>query len=146
MGRIATYGDDVREEILQRIATGETLASICKDAHMPERTVVYKWRMDEPEFERRFAQARLVGHDAIADHTLLLADSPPAYGPDGKIDQGDIQHRKLQIWTRQQLLAKWDPKRYGDRQQVEHSGGVTLESLVSASLTGGGNGSDGSSG
>jgi hypothetical protein len=145
MGRIATYGDDVREEILQRIATGETLASICKDAHMPQRAIVYKWRMDDPEFDGRFAQARLVGHDAIADNTLEIADALPAYGPDGKIDPADVANRKLRIWTRQQLLAKWDPKRYGDRQQVEHSGGVTLESLVSASLTGGGNGSDGSS-
>ena len=129
-GRAVVYGQDVRVEILRRIATGETLTSICRDAHMPERETVYLWREQDEEFNSRFARARLIGHDAIADHTMAISDLPPAYTADGKIDQGDVQNRKLQIWTRQQLLAKWDPKRYGDRQQVEHSGSIGLESLV----------------
>ncbi|HXD37446.1 MAG TPA: hypothetical protein VN624_12375, partial [Rhodanobacter sp.] len=41
-----------------------------------------------------------------------------------------LGHRKLRIDTRLKLLAKWDPKRYGDKQQLEHSGTLSLENLV----------------
>ena len=30
-----------------------------------------------------------------------------------------IQRSKLRVETRLKLLAKWDPKRYGERQQVD---------------------------
>jgi hypothetical protein len=33
-----------------------------------------------------------------------------------------LGHRKLQIETRLKLLAKWDPKRYGERMATEISG------------------------
>ena len=36
--------------ILKRLAKGETLASICKDAHIPSRATVYKWLRDNPDF------------------------------------------------------------------------------------------------
>jgi hypothetical protein len=36
----------------------------------------------------------------------------------GGIDGGDVQNRKLRIETRLKLLAKWDPKRYGERVAV----------------------------
>lgn len=36
--------------ILKRLAKGETLASICQDAHIPSRTTVYKWLRDNPDF------------------------------------------------------------------------------------------------
>jgi hypothetical protein len=73
------------------------------------------------------------GFDAIAEETVAIADTPPAYAKtEGgmRIDTGDVAHRKLQIETRLKLLAKWDPKRYGERQHVEHSGKVGLEHLV----------------
>ena len=33
-----------------------------------------------------------------------------------------LGHRKLQIWTRLQLLAKWAPKKYGERTAMELTG------------------------
>ncbi|MNT50547.1 hypothetical protein D3C72_1874720 [compost metagenome] len=40
-----------------------------------------------------------------------------------KVKRGDmLGHRKLQIETRLKLLAKWNPKRYGDRMTQEHVG------------------------
>jgi hypothetical protein len=37
-----------------------------------------------------------------------------------------VEHRKLRIDTRLKLLAKWNPKKYGDKQAIEHSGEVTF--------------------
>ena len=49
-----------------------------------------------------------------------------------------IDHRRLQIDTRKWLIGKMAPKKYGDKQQLEHSGAdggpVTLEALIMASL------------
>jgi hypothetical protein len=33
-----------------------------------------------------------------------------------------ISRSKLRVETRLKLLAKWDPKRYGDRLNLDHSG------------------------
>ena len=41
-------------------------------------------------------------------------------------DQVEVTQRRLQVDTILKLLAKWNPKKYGDRQAVAHEGGVTL--------------------
>ena len=41
-----------------------------------------------------------------------------------------LGHRKLQIETRLKLLAKWDPKRYGDKVDLNHGGEVGLQVVV----------------
>jgi hypothetical protein len=141
---VSQFPDSIRDEIVRRISTGETLSSICRDAHMPERTTVYLWREQDESFNQRFARAREIGYDALAEQVLEIADTPvmgviteQVLDKDGKqvgmatVKREDaLGHRKLQTWARTQLLAKWDPKRYGDRQQVEHSGSIGLESLV----------------
>ncbi len=117
------------KEICERLATGEPLAVICRDDHMPQRRVVYDWLEEDKEVNARFACARAVGFDAIAEECLEIANTPQegeevTTKPDGsqEVKRGDmLGHRKLQIETRLKLLAKWDPKRYGDRQAIEHS-------------------------
>jgi len=136
-------------EICSRLASGEPLAVICRDVHMPERTVVYDWINQDESISQRIAHARNLGFDAIADECLSIANTPvmgveervtPAVkNRDGEVvvpesvelKRGDmLGHRKLQIETRLKLLAKWDPKRYGDKQQVEHSGQVDTVGIL----------------
>lgn len=77
------------------------------------------------------ARAREDGFDQIAMDALRIAD----YGDDDRVPDGDgnlrtdsevIQRSKLRVETRLKLLAKWDPKRYGERITTEHAGQVTL--------------------
>lgn len=129
-------------EICERLAEGEPLASICRDIHMPDRTVVYDWANEDKGISRRIAHARAMGFDAIAEECLKIADDssgdmPVMAGFDSEnpasprcFDAEHVQRSKLRVETRLKLLAKWDPKRYGDKQQVEHSGHISLESLV----------------
>jgi chromosome segregation ATPase len=51
------------------------------------------------------------GHDAIAIQALQIADDK----------SGDPQRDKLRIETRLKLLAKWNPKKYGDSTQIKHA-------------------------
>lgn len=65
-----------------------------------------------PAFSADIARARLDGFDAIARRARLTAR--------GKGDSsGDVQRDKLIVETDLKLLAKWDPKRYGDRINVD---------------------------
>ena len=49
-----------------------------------------------------------------------------------------IEHRRLQIDACKWLIGKMAPKKYDDKQQIEHAGPaggpVTLEALIMASL------------
>ena len=123
-------------EICERLSRGEPLAQICRDAHMPERTQVYEWINKDEEAAQRIAHARGIGYDAIADDCFVIADeSSKDYRLTDKglaFDAEHVQRSKLRIETRLKLLAKWDPKRYGERQQVEHSGSIDSATTILA--------------
>lgn len=125
MGRKSTYNLAQADQIAERIANGEPLRQICRDEGMPQWNTVYAWMKEHPEFADRIARARVDGFDALAQECLIIADTPvigeeEEESPVGKkIKRGDmLGHRKLQIETRLKLLAKWDPKRYGERIEV----------------------------
>jgi len=116
------------DEICERIARGETLRSICREEGKPSWTTVYDWINDDPEFALRIARARDLGHDAIAEECMGIADESGAeVAVDPKtgrlvVDGEVIQRAKLRIETRIKLLAKWNPKKYGDKtqQDIQH--------------------------
>lgn len=110
----------IATEILECIANGESLRGWCRGAKgRPSFTTVYDWLKKDEQFALRFKEARTAGFDAIADECQIIASEAPT-------DQLDLGWKKLQIDTRLRLLGKWDPSRYGDRQQVAHEGGVNI--------------------
>ncbi len=123
MGRPSSYTQEVAAEIVDRLSKGEPLAAICRDDHMPTDRTVRNWQAADDAFASAIAGAREVGFDQIAAECLRIADTPligeeRTTKDDGKVEvrEGDmLGHRKLQIETRLKLLAKWDPKRYGDK-------------------------------
>lgn len=141
--------DALVDEICTRLGTGEPLAQICRDVHMPAVRTVAEWADTSPEISASIARARLEGFDALAAQCLEIANTP-MLGIEEKVtpavrnQQGDVVvpetievkrgdmlgHRKLQIETRLKLLAKWDPKRYGEKQQVEHSGTIDSATTI----------------
>jgi hypothetical protein len=136
MANPTTYTQATADEIVERLSKGEPLAEICRDAHMPAVRTVSKWRKAHPEFDASFLEARDAGFDEIAADCLRIANSPltgevtttKEWGTETK--KADmLDHRKLQIETRLKLLAKWDPRRYGERVHTEHSGELTVVSL-----------------
>lgn len=126
------FDQAIADKICERIAQGEPLRQICRDEQMPAWRTVYDWLESESDFAARFARAREIGFDAIAQEALQIADETQegvetTVKPDGSVEEkrGDmLGHRKLRIETRLKLLAKWDPKRYGDRIQNDISGGL----------------------
>lgn len=101
------------------------MAEICRGDGMPGLRTVYDWMGANKVFAARIARAREAGYDAIATDALLIADTPlegvrvvtSGAGKKKKVEvyrEDMLGHRRLQVETRLKLLAKWDPKRYGD--------------------------------
>lgn len=137
MGRTSTYTPELHAEICHRLSQGEPLAEICRDESMPAVRTVSDWKSAHPSFAADFARARDEGFDAIAADSLRIVDQEPEYTNTehgSKVDPGYVAWQKNRAEQRLKLLAKWDPRRYGDKQQVEHSGTMTLEQMVAASM------------
>lgn len=134
------------DEICARLSKGEPLAVVCRDPHMPCDDTVRNWADKDEAVSRAIARAREAGHDSIAADCLAIADDARNDWMERQAAEGDekaaqfnaehVQRSKLRIDTRLKLLAKWDPKRWGERQQIEHTGKMTLESLVTSSYKG----------
>lgn len=116
------FNQATADAICERIAEGEPLREICREPGMPAWRTVYDWKTENADFAARFAHAREVGYDAIAEEALTIADTPLEGVETTTDDKGTSEkrgdmlgHRKLQIETRLKLLAKWSPKKYGDK-------------------------------
>ncbi len=128
MPRQSKRTPEVEAEILQRMSKGEPLAQICRDAHLPDMSTWREWCRADESLDIAHAQARDNGFDAIAADALEIADDDrrdwePIKDADGvvvgvKVDGEHVTRSKLRIETRLKLLAKWDPKRYGDKLAV----------------------------
>jgi hypothetical protein len=118
-GRPSNFTPAIAQEICERLSTGEPLAQICRDEHMPQYRTVSDWKAAHSEFAAQFARAREDGFDAIAEDCLKIADQTE--NDTVSTEHGDrpntewISRSKLRVETRLKLLAKWDPKRYGEK-------------------------------
>lgn len=107
---------------------------------MPHWTAVYDWMEKNKEFSLRIAHARELGEEAIAQECLDIADTAKndwmeAHGKDDvgyKLNGEHIQRSKLRIETRLKLLAKWNPRKWGDKVDLNH--GVQPENPLATLL------------
>ncbi len=127
---VAAYSPERRAEIIeaviQGISKGEPLREICRRDGFPNYSVVYDWMKEDEKFSQRFARARDEGHDAIAEECLSIADNASndwmeVNDPDNpgyRLNGDHVQRSKLRIDTRLKLLAKWNPKKYGEKLEL----------------------------
>lgn len=116
---------ELAEVLIAGISEGIPLRQLCREQGVG-KTAVYDWFDEDKELSGRIACARVKGWDELAEQCLEIADDGSrdyAVDEDGRkvADHDHIQRSKLRIETRLKLLAKWDPKRYGDKVQQDHS-------------------------
>jgi hypothetical protein len=132
------FSQTIADAICARLAEGEPLREICRSEGMPAWRTVYDWIGGNADFATRIAHARASGYDAIAEETLEIADDSRNDWMDKRAEEGDekagqfngenVQRAKLRIETRLKLLAKWSPKKYGDK--IELGGSVDVHSKI----------------
>lgn len=108
-------------EILDRLAAGERLEDICREVHLPPASTVRSWAYErEPSkdgaltFADRYARARALGLERLADEVIAISDAPCA-GSNGEADNALVQKQRLQVDSRKWLLSRLLPKQYGDK-------------------------------
>jgi len=133
MGRPSKRTPEVVDQILQGISEGKTLTSLCANPDMPNRSTFIDWVNGDRQLSQRFAHARETGYDVIAEECLKIADfsaldtliNEKTGNP--QADSEWIARSRLRVDTRLKLLAKWYPKKYGDKIDVEHSGSTDMK-------------------
>jgi hypothetical protein len=128
-GRPSTFSDQLFDSICLRIAEGESVNQICLDKSMPSKSTFFKWLGEINGLSDRYARAKEVGADAIADEMFRIADD----GTNDYIKRLDekgedtgsfefngehIQRSRLRIDTRKWYLSKILPKKYGEKLSV----------------------------
>ena len=108
-------------EVCAQLARGIPLTRICEPVNMPDRVTIYAWAKDDPAIAQQIARAREAGFDHLAEGCLDIADEAVGSTQAGGTDSGAVQNKKVRIWARLELLKRWDPKRYGDSQRVDHT-------------------------
>lgn len=139
-GRLSVFSQKTADEIINRLSAGETLKKICADDKMPHMATVFRWLAKGKEdnapqeivtFCDMYARAREVMAATIFDEMLEIADD---VSKDTKTDEKGnkcadsewITRSRLRVDTRKFYLSKVLPKVYGDKTEVEHSGGITI--------------------
>lgn len=78
--------------------------------------------------------------DLMAEEILDIADDGTNDWMEKKDDEDNcigwrengeaVQRSKLRVDTRKWLMSKLAPKKYGEKQEIKHSGSIGLEALV----------------
>jgi len=119
MARPSSYTEKIADEICEAIANGAALYRLCdENNNLPHEATVYRWLESEPTFREKYVRARERQQDREIDHIVAIAD-----------EATDANLARLRIDARKWRASKLHPKKYGDRLDLEHSGGVRLERI-----------------
>lgn len=144
MARPTIYTDELAHSICARIASGESMRSICKDDDMPVMSTVMLWLIDGKHtlLSEQYAKARQIQAETLADEIFDIAD-------DGsndwmKINRGDeegyrvngeaVARSRLRVDTRKWYLSKVLP-RFADKKE-ESSGAEQLADALNRLIEG----------
>lgn len=108
MARPSKFTQELADEICRRVSEGRSLRSVCRDADMPTDETVRQWRLADAEFSAQYARAREARAEVLADEIVEIADTAE-----------DAQLARLRVDARKWAASKLDPKRYGDRLDID---------------------------
>lgn len=106
---------EILQEIFDRIANGESMISICRDSHLPDRVTVLRWIGDDPELATRCARARELQAEALEEGMADVERDVLA----GKLD---AKAANVVLSSRRWRAEKLGPRKFGARQAVELTG------------------------
>jgi hypothetical protein len=119
MGRPSIFSEELAETILNRLAGGESLRSICRDDSMPAMSSVLLWVVDgrHKSFSEQYAIARAAQGYYYADSILEIS---------AELARGELDHQSAKViidaykWTAERNA----PKAYASKQSqtIEVSG------------------------
>lgn len=113
----STFSQALFDRICERMAEGESLRSICRAKDMPNKRTVLRWIEKNDKLAAQYSEAQNLRAEHYFDEIIDIADS-----------RADPQKTRVQIDARKWVLARMNPKKYGDRftQELTGEGGGPL--------------------
>lgn len=136
-GRPSDYTQELADRICEELSMGNSLRTVCKADDFPEIRSVFRWLRKYPEFSQQYARAKEESADALLEETMDISDdgtndwieSNDPDNPGYRINGEAIQRSRLRVDVRKWAMSKLKPKKYGDRVETVHSGGIALNDL-----------------
>jgi hypothetical protein len=134
---------ELEQQIIDWISQGKPLREFCRQDGKPSHDAVYDYEKLNADFKQRIASAREKGEEVIALDCLAISEENPQVEIPTKCgsyiatDGAGIQRNRLRVDTRLKLLAKWNPRKWGERihQDVSVTGELKLAERLSAART-----------
>ncbi len=106
-GRPSISTPALHDRILDLLSEGVPLRAICRTPGMPSRRTVYRWRSDDPMFERQCCWAQEEGYVLLAYRVVNEVEAA--------MKTHDAASARLIFNIRRQQLARQAPGYFGDR-------------------------------
>ena len=141
-GRPTKYTQELADKVCSELADGNSMRTVCLAEEMPDKSTIFRWIRTHEEFRDQYTKAKEEGVEAWAEESMDIADdgSNDWMQTHDKDNEGyrangeNIQRSKLRIETRKWFASKLKPKKYGDKHQIEHSGGIGLSDMSEDAL------------
>jgi hypothetical protein len=129
-GRPCSWTQEIEDEILTRLSSGEPLTKICLDQHIPAESTIYRWEDHVEGFSEKVTRARERSADHYSHQIIDIADEECTMTVDivqadggsvSKIctDLAGVQRNKLRVDTRIKLMQMLKRKTYGEKAQID---------------------------
>lgn len=116
---------DVWDEIIVRVAEGESLFKVCEDAHIPHRTYIYKCLSEDAQKRIDYDAAVMLQADKRAEQIVELSELGRARAAMGASTE-EMNAIKMLVNSLQWVSARMNPKKWGDKQSIDLDAKVAL--------------------
>lgn len=105
------FTQEIFDRICERIAEGESLRAICKTKDYPAKRTFLRWVANDEKLAAQYGEAQNMRAEHYFDEIIDIADKG-----------SDPAKTRVQVDARKWVLARMNPKKYGDRIVNEHAG------------------------
>lgn len=131
VGRPTDYTPELGEKICLAISTSEMGLHRLKKLHpdwFPDVSTIFYWIAKHEEFSKQYTRAKEIQAELIFEKIIEISDD--SSGDEMVTKEGAIENRefvnrsKLRVDSRKWQLSKLLPKKYGEKQTIEHEGEI----------------------
>jgi hypothetical protein len=122
---VPKFSEELFETICNKIGkSSDGLQKICESEGV-SAVAFYSWVKEDKELLNRYAHARELQAEYLADQILDIADDKTGDLVDSEFGQqgnaANVARSKLQVEARKWIAAKLKPKKYGDKVEIEQN-------------------------
>lgn len=111
-GRSSIRTPEMIDEILERLANGQTLTTITSDPHMPAHSTFWYWCDADADLASKVKAAQAVGQRVLADARLDIAAG-------GLFSTGDARRDEMLVKAINANIAQRNRSEFGEKVQVD---------------------------